>query len=69
MLTVKQVQARAAATAVTLESNATKGATVAQAAFNLVAKANPYVLLATAAIAAGAAIYAFAQKTDEATKA
>lgn len=69
MLTIKQVQAKAAATAVTLESNATKGATVAQAAFNLVAKANPYVLLATAAIAAGAAIYAFTQKTDEATRA
>lgn len=69
MLTIKQAQARAAATAVALESNATKGATVAQAAFNLVAKANPYVLLATAAIAAGAAIYAFTQKTDEATRA
>ena len=69
MLTIKQAQARAAATAVTLESNATKGATVAQAAFNLVAKANPYILLATAAIAAGAAIYAFTQKTDEATRA
>lgn len=69
MLTIKQAQARAAATAVALESNATKGATVAQAAFNLVAKANPYVLLATAAIAAGAAIYAFSQKTDEATRA
>ena len=48
MLTVKQAQSRAAAAAVTLESNATKGATVAQAAFNLVAKANPYILLATA---------------------
>jgi hypothetical protein len=54
---------------VALESNATKGATVAQAAFNLVAKANPYILLATAAIAAGAAIYAFTQKTDDATRA
>ena len=69
MLTVKQAQSRAAAAAVTLESNATKGATVAQAAFNLVAKANPYILLATAAIAAGAAIVAFTQKTDEASKA
>lgn len=69
MLTIKQAQSKAAAAAVALESNATKGATVAQAAFNLVAKANPYVLLATAAIAAGAAIYAFTQKTDEATRA
>ena len=69
MLTIKQAQARATATAVALESNATKGATVAQAAFNLVAKANPYILLATAAIAAGAAIYAFTRKTDEATRA
>ena len=69
MLTIKQAQARAAATAVTLESNATKGATVAQAAFNLVAKANPYVLLASVAIAAGAAIYAFTKKTDDAAQA
>lgn len=69
MLTIKQAQSKAAAAAVALESNATKGATVAQAAFNLVAKANPYVLLATAAIAAGAAIYAFTQKTDDATRA
>ena len=69
MLTIKQAQARAAATAIALESKATKGATVAQAAFNLVAKANPYILLATAAIAAGAAIYAFTRKTDEATRA
>lgn len=69
MLTIKQAQARAAATATALEASATKGATVAQAAFNLVAEANPYILLATAAIAAGAAIYAFTQKTDDAAKA
>jgi len=42
---------------------------VAQATFNLVAKANPYVLLATAVIGVATALYAFTQKTNEATKA
>lgn len=50
-------------------TNATKSATVAQAAFNLVAKANPYVLLATALITVGAAIYGFIKYTNEATEA
>jgi hypothetical protein len=39
---------------------ATKAATVAQAAFNLVAKANPYVLLATAILTVVGALAAFA---------
>lgn len=47
---------------------ATKAATVAQAAFNAVAKANPYVLLATAIVAAGTAIWAFSKHVDEATQ-
>lgn len=48
---------------------ATKGATVAQLALNAAAKANPYVLLATAIIAVGTALVAFAKKSSEAAKA
>ena len=39
---------------------ATKAATIAQALFNAVAKANPYVLLATALITVVGALAAFA---------
>lgn len=46
------------ATAEGTGTKATKSATIAQAAFNVVANANPYVLLATAVLTAGAAIYA-----------
>jgi TP901 family phage tail tape measure protein len=44
---------------------ATRSATVAQAAFNVVARANPYALIASAALAAGVAVYTFvsAQKS------
>lgn len=66
---VMAVQAKAAALAVELEGNATKGATVAQAAFNAVAKANPYVLLASAVAAVGTALFAFSGKADKATDA
>lgn len=48
---------------------ATKGATVAQLTLNAAAKANPYVLLATAIIAVGTALVAFAKKSSEAAKA
>ena len=48
---------------------ATEGLTLAQKAFNVVAKANPYVLLATVIIAAGSALYYFIQKNEEATEA
>ena len=47
----------------------TKAATVAQAAFNAVAKANPYVLLATAALSVVGAFALFASGTKEATQA
>lgn len=47
----------------------TKAATVAQAAFNVVAKANPYVLLATALISVVGAIALFTSGTKEATQA
>ena len=76
MLKTRAIQEGAAAVAIRIRTAAegkgtiaTKAATVAQAAFNLVAKANPYVLLATAILGVGAAIYAFTRKTNEATEA
>lgn len=47
---------------------ATKAATVAQAAFNAVAKANPYVLLATAVIGVATAVWALSDNTSAAEK-
>jgi hypothetical protein len=45
---------------------ATGEATVAQAAFNVAANANPYMLIITVAAAAAAAIYAYCEATDDA---
>ena len=45
---------------------ATGEATVAQAAFNVAANANPYALIITAAAAAATAIYAYCEATDDA---
>lgn len=65
---VKSTTATIAATAATTaETAATEGATVAQAKFNAVAALNPYVLIATAAIAAAGAIAYFAVKAATAT--
>jgi hypothetical protein len=47
---------------------ATGAATVAQKVFNAVAKANPYVLLATAILGVATALYAFTSKSDSATE-
>jgi hypothetical protein len=47
---------------------ATGAATVAQKVFNAVAKANPYVLLATAALGVATALYAFSSSTSKATE-
>lgn len=76
MLSVRKVQEAALAAAISVRTAAegrgiiaTKAATVAQAAFNAVAKANPYVLLATAVAAVGLALYAFASSSDEASEA
>jgi len=76
MLSVRKVQEAALAAAISVRTAAegrgiiaTKAATVAQAAFNAIAKANPYVLLATAVAAVGVALYAFTSKSDEATEA
>ena len=44
---------------------ATIKATVAQRAFNLVAKANPYVLLATAIVTVVGALFLFAKRSDD----
>lgn len=66
---VLAVQARARAQAEALATSSTKAATVAQKAFNLVARVNPYALLATAIVAVGTALYAFTQKSKEASNA
>lgn len=76
MLGITAIQSKAAAAAETIRAwavdrgtIATKAATIAQAAFNLVAKANPYVLLATAVVTVVGALYAFAKGSGEAKKA
>ncbi len=73
---IAAIQAKSAATAENIKTwavgrgvVATKGATVAQAAFNAVAKANPYVLLAAAVVTVIGALYAFAKGSSEAKKA
>ena len=76
MLGVRRTQELAAAAAIKLKTaaevkgkTATVAATVAQKALNAVAKANPYVLLASAVIALGTALVAFAKKSSEAKEA
>lgn len=62
-----QVKAEAAANvAKNAGTVATIKATVAQRAFNLVAKANPYVLLATAIVTVVGALFLFAKRNDDA---
>ena len=70
------LQSKAAAAAARIEAaatasatGATKAQTVAQAAFNAVAKANPYVLLATAIIAVVGLIIGYTAATEDATEA
>ena len=50
-------------------TRATQEGTVAQGAFNAVANANPYMLLATALVAVGAAIWSYVSLTDKGTEA
>ena len=76
MLGVRRLQEHAASIAIGIRTAAegkgvivTKAATVAQAAFNAVAKANPYVLLATVLLGVVAALVGFTKKTKEATEA
>lgn len=68
MMGVQAAQASIAAAAQAALAAATGSATIAQKAFNLVANANPYVLLATAVAAVGTALYAFASASDKAEK-
>lgn len=76
MLGIRRVQENAAATAIAIRTAAegrgiimTKAATIAQAAFNRIAKANPYVLLAVALITVVGALAAFTLGTKKATEA
>ena len=73
---VNVIQTKAAATAETIRTWAvgrgvivTKAATIAQAAFNAVAKANPYVVLAMAVVTVVGALYALAKGNEAAKKA
>lgn len=59
MLKIGDMQTRALAKAKQLETAETVKATVAQRAFNIVANANPYVLLATAVLTVVSALAAF----------
>ena len=66
MMGISRIQSAALAKAKLAEAAATGTATAAQKIFNKVAMANPYVLLATALIAVGTALAAFAIKADKA---
>lgn len=75
MIGIATVQKKAAAAAESLDTKAkagnivvTKAATVAQAALNAVAYANPFVLLAMAVIGVGAALVAFSRRSNEASE-
>ena len=72
---VEVLQTKAATTAINIKTAAegkgvivTKAATVAQAAFNAVANANPYVLLATAILSVVGALWAFSKGSSEIKK-
>ena len=76
MLGVRRLQELAAATAIKIRTAAevkgkaaTVAATAAQKVLNTVAKANPYVLLASAVMALGTALVAFAKKSNDAAAA
>ncbi len=75
MLGIRKMQEGATAAAIAIRTAAegkgvlvTRAATLAQEAFNLVAKANPYVLLATGIGAVIAAYIGFSSETKEATE-
>lgn len=65
---IRAVQLKAKTAAEALSTKGTIAATVAQAAFNVIANANPYVLLATALITVVGALYLFASKTETAAE-
>lgn len=68
MLKIKDIQTKAATKATLAHSAATGKATVAQRIFNAVAKANPYVLLATAILTVVTALVAFSRSSNDAEK-
>ena len=68
MTSISAIQSKSLAKAKALEAASTGKATIAQKAFNIVAKANPYVLLATAIITVVGALAAFALGTEKAKK-
>lgn len=68
ILAIKSMQTKLATSAIMKNTAATKACTIAQKALNLVVKANPFTLLATAIAAATAAIMIFGNKSDETTK-
>lgn len=68
---IQAVKTAAASAAQRVFAAATGDATKAQAAFNAVSKANPYLLLASAVVAVGGALFAFsnnAKKAKDATE-
>ena len=75
MMGIRTIQEKAHAAAISIRTAAegrgiivTKAATIAQAAFNLVAKANPYVLLATAILTVVGALVAFSAGSKKAKR-
>lgn len=65
---VKTAQLKAKTIAEALATKGTIAATIAQAAFNAVAYANPYVLLAMLLVAVVSALFLFASRTDDAAE-
>lgn len=65
---VRAIQIQAAARATALQTKNTIAATVAQRAFNLVARANPYLLIATGIAAVVGALVGYSRYTDDATE-
>lgn len=65
---VRALQLKAKAAAEAYATRGTIAATAAQWALNVAASANPYVLLALALVAVGAALFAFVGKTDKAAQ-
>lgn len=63
---IRATQLKAKTAAETASTKGTIAATIAQKAFNIVASANPYVLLALALVAVGTALFAFAKNTETA---
>ncbi|PXV61187.1 hypothetical protein CLV62_12520 [Dysgonomonas alginatilytica] len=68
MMAVAALQLRAKAIAESLATKNTILATIAQKAFNLVAMANPYVLLAVALLSVVGALYIFSRNTETASE-